>query len=127
MQKVLQHLMDLLTNHLSSEDNACLGQVGAAGPHRGLPAGACAPDRATYVAEAPPEPVPGAGVGAPAGLLASVSQGVDVTESRVGFVSGADVCGIPYPPRNCGSQTAGCLLSQMHIRPKCPNLTNPGF
>ena len=50
MQKVLQHLMDLLTNHLSSEDNACLGQVGAAGPHRGLPAGDGATDSASDVA-----------------------------------------------------------------------------
>jgi uncharacterized protein YbgA (DUF1722 family) len=31
MQKVLPHLMDLLKNRLSSEDNACLGQVGALG------------------------------------------------------------------------------------------------
>ncbi len=50
MQKVIQHLRDFLTNHLSSEDNACLGQVGAAGPHRGLPAGAAAADRAADVA-----------------------------------------------------------------------------
>ena len=50
MQKVLQHLMDLLTNHLSSEDSACLGQVGAAGPHRGLQAGTGATDRAADVA-----------------------------------------------------------------------------
>jgi hypothetical protein len=37
MQKVGQHLMDFLTNHLSSEDKAYLWFVGAPGPHRGLP------------------------------------------------------------------------------------------
>ena len=60
MQKVLQHLMDLLTNHLFSEDNACLGQVGPSGPHRGLPAGAGVADRASDAPEASPEPLPGA-------------------------------------------------------------------
>jgi hypothetical protein len=38
MQKVIEHLVDFLTSHLSSEDNACLGQVGAPGSHRGNPA-----------------------------------------------------------------------------------------
>jgi len=28
MQKVIQHLMDFLANHLSSEDKACLWSVG---------------------------------------------------------------------------------------------------
>jgi len=36
---VLQHLMGYLKNHLSSEDNACLRQVGPPGFHRGLLAG----------------------------------------------------------------------------------------
>ena len=85
MQKVLQHLMDLLTNHLSSEDNACLGQVGAAGPHRGLPAGAGAADRASDAAQAPPESLSGAGVGGPAGVSASLPEGVDAAESCVGL------------------------------------------
>jgi len=83
MQKVLQHLMDLLTNHLSSEDNACLGQVGAAGPHRGLPAGAGAADRAADPAQAPPQPLSGARMGAPAGVSASVSERADAAESCV--------------------------------------------
>ena len=30
---VLRHLMGYLKNQLSSEDNACLRQVGAAGPY----------------------------------------------------------------------------------------------
>ena len=47
---VLQHLMGYLKNHLSSEDKAYLRQVGAPGPHRGLPPGACATDRTTDVA-----------------------------------------------------------------------------
>ena len=84
MQKVLQHVMDLLTNHLSSEDNAWLGQVGAAGPHRGLPAGAGAADRASDAAQAPPESLSGARLGAPAGVSESVSQGVDAAQPRVG-------------------------------------------
>jgi uncharacterized protein YbgA (DUF1722 family) len=50
MQKVIQHLMDFLTNHLSSEDKAYLWYVGAPGPHRGLPAGAIAAHRAPDVA-----------------------------------------------------------------------------
>ncbi len=50
MQKVIQHLMGFLKNHLSSEDKAYLRQVGAPGPHRGLPAGAGAADRAAEVA-----------------------------------------------------------------------------
>ena len=64
MQKVLQHLLDLLTKHLSSEDNACLGQVGAARAHRGLPAGASAADRAPDAAEASLGPLSGTRVGA---------------------------------------------------------------
>jgi len=83
---VLQHLIGFLTNHLSSEDKACLGQVGAAGPHRGLPAGTCAPDRAADAAEASPEPLPGAGLGAPAGVPASLPEGADAAESRVGQI-----------------------------------------
>jgi hypothetical protein len=47
---VLQHLMGYLKNHLSSEDNAYLRYVGAAGAHRRLPAGAGAADRAPDVA-----------------------------------------------------------------------------
>ena len=39
------------------------------------------------VAEAPLEPLSGAGVGAPAGVSASVSQGADVEESCVGSSS----------------------------------------
>jgi hypothetical protein len=66
--KVLRHLMGYLKNQLSSEDNACLRQVGAAGPHRGLPAGAGAADRAADPAQAPLEPLSGARLGAPAGV-----------------------------------------------------------
>jgi uncharacterized protein YbgA (DUF1722 family) len=50
MRNVIQYLVGFLKNHLSSEDNACLEQVGAAGPHRGLPAGIAAVDRAADVA-----------------------------------------------------------------------------
>jgi uncharacterized protein YbgA (DUF1722 family) len=50
MQKVIQHLMGFLKNHLSSEDNACRWYVGAPGPHRGLPSGAGAAHRAADVA-----------------------------------------------------------------------------
>jgi hypothetical protein len=57
-------VMDFLKNHLASEDNAYLWQVGAPGPHRRLPAGAAAADRAADVAEAPFEPLSSAGVGA---------------------------------------------------------------
>jgi uncharacterized protein YbgA (DUF1722 family) len=45
---VLQHLMGYLKSHLTSEDNACLGQVGAPGPRRGLPAAAGAADVAVH-------------------------------------------------------------------------------
>jgi uncharacterized protein YbgA (DUF1722 family) len=61
---VLQDLMGFLKDYLSSEDNACLVQVGAAGPHRGLPAGAGAADRASDAAQAPPEPASGSRLGA---------------------------------------------------------------
>ena len=92
MQKVIQHLTGFLQNHLSSEDNACLRQVGATGPHRGLSAGTCAPDRAADAAEASPEPASSTrlgacterSVGTPAGLSPSISQGADAAESRVG-------------------------------------------
>jgi uncharacterized protein YbgA (DUF1722 family) len=47
---VLQHLMGYLKKDLSSEDNAYLRQVGAPGPHRGLPAGPGPADRAADVA-----------------------------------------------------------------------------
>jgi hypothetical protein len=33
MQKVIQHLVDFLKNHLSSDDNAYLRWLGAAGTH----------------------------------------------------------------------------------------------
>jgi uncharacterized protein YbgA (DUF1722 family) len=36
-----------------------------------------------------------------AGVPASVPQGADAAESRVSMVSVADLCGIPYPIRNC--------------------------
>ena len=47
---LLQHLMGYLKKDLSSEDNAYRWYVGASGPHRGLPAGAGAADRAADVA-----------------------------------------------------------------------------
>ena len=50
MQKLIQHLMDFMTNQLPSEENACLRQVGVSGPHRGLPAGTGAAHRAPDVA-----------------------------------------------------------------------------
>jgi hypothetical protein len=46
MQKVIEHLMGFLKNHQSSGDNAFRWYIGAPGPHRGLPAGAGAADRA---------------------------------------------------------------------------------
>jgi hypothetical protein len=60
------------------------GQTGAPGPHRGLPPGACAPNRAIDPAQAPPEPLPGSRLGAPAGVSASLSQGADAAQPRVG-------------------------------------------
>jgi uncharacterized protein YbgA (DUF1722 family) len=47
---VLQHLMGYLKKDLSSEDKAYLRQVGAPGPHRGLPAGDGATDSAADTA-----------------------------------------------------------------------------
>ncbi len=82
---VLQHLMGFLKNHLSSEDKAYLRYVGAPGCHRGLPAGAGTAARASDAPEASPEPLSGAGVGAPAGLSASLPQGIDAAQSRVNF------------------------------------------
>jgi hypothetical protein len=56
---VLQHLMGFLKNHLSSSDNAYRWYIGAPGPHRGLPAGACTPvgihHRTNTAEAAPPE------------------------------------------------------------------------
>ena len=80
---VLQHLMGYLKNDLSSEDNAYRWSVGVPGSHRGLPAGVASADRATDAAQASPEPLPGARVGAPAGIPPSVSQGADAAESCV--------------------------------------------
>ena len=81
---VLQHLMGFLKNHLSSEDNACLRQVGVPGPHRGLPPGAAAADRAADTAQASPEPASHARLGVPAGLSQPVPQGADAAEPRLG-------------------------------------------
>jgi hypothetical protein len=75
--------MGYLKNDLSSEDNAYLWLVGAAGSHRVLPAGPAAADRAFDAAEASPRSLPGAGLGAPAGVSASVPEGVDAEESCV--------------------------------------------
>ena len=60
------------------------GRLGASGPHRGLPAGAGAANRAPDAAQAPPEPLSGARLGAPAGVSESISLGADAAESRVG-------------------------------------------
>jgi hypothetical protein len=56
---VLQHLMGYLKKDLSSEDKAYRRYVGAAGPHRGLPAGAGAGDCAADALEASFESLPG--------------------------------------------------------------------
>ena len=92
--------MGFLKNHLSGEDTPQARRPGTlAGeaqqartprPHRGLPAGAAAADRAADAAQAPLEPLSGAGVGAPAGVLAFVPEGADAAQSRVGpgFVEG---------------------------------------
>jgi hypothetical protein len=60
-----------------------VGVVSEPGPHRGLPAGAAAPDRAADAAQASPESPSSAGVGAPASVSESVSQGADAAQSRV--------------------------------------------
>jgi NADPH2:quinone reductase len=52
LRSSLQYLMGYLKKDLPSEDNACLGQVGAPGPHRGLSTGAAATDRAFDATEA---------------------------------------------------------------------------
>jgi hypothetical protein len=57
-------VMGFLKNHLSSEDKAYLWYVRASGSHRGLPAGAGATHRAVEAAQASPEPLSGARVGA---------------------------------------------------------------
>jgi hypothetical protein len=82
--------MGFLNNHLSGEDTPQARRPGTlAGeaqqartprPHRGLPAGAAAAD----TAQAPLEPLSSAGAGAPAGVLASVPEGADAAQSRVG-------------------------------------------
>ena len=63
---------------------AAFGRSGASGPHQGLPAGAGTADRVPDAAQAPPRSLSGARLGAPVGLLASVPEGADVEESRVG-------------------------------------------
>jgi hypothetical protein len=91
MQKVIQHLMGYLKNHLSSEDKAYRRYVGAPGPHRGLPVGVAAADRAPDAAQASLEPLPGArlgacaerSVGTPAGLPSSIPRGAGAEESRL--------------------------------------------
>ena len=97
MQKVIQHMMGYLKKDLSREDSACLGQVGATGPHRGLPAGAGAADPAADAAEAPLEPLRGARVGAPADLSESVPRGADAAGSCVGLAFASHLPGILCP------------------------------
>jgi len=50
MQKVIQYLLDLLTNTCPVGTRPALGRLGAPGPHRGLPAGAGAAGRSPDVA-----------------------------------------------------------------------------
>jgi uncharacterized protein YbbK (DUF523 family) len=59
------------------------GQAGAAGAHRGLPAGVGATDCAAHPASAPPPSPPGAGVGGAAGVPQPIPQGADAPKSRV--------------------------------------------
>lgn len=59
-------------------------QVRAAGPDRGLPAGAAATGRAPDAAQAPPKSLSGTGAGGPTGVPTSISQGAYAAESRVG-------------------------------------------
>jgi hypothetical protein len=80
---VLQHLMGYLKNHLSSEDNACPGQVRAPGPHRRLPAGVGTADRTLDAAKASPQPLSSSCLGTRASVSAPVPQGADAAESRL--------------------------------------------
>jgi hypothetical protein len=86
--------MGFLKSHLSGEDTPQARRPGALagaaqqartpGPHRGLPPGIGTADRAPDAAQAPLEPLSGAGLGTPAGVPASIPQGVDAAESCVG-------------------------------------------
>jgi hypothetical protein len=86
--------MGFLKNHLSGEDTPQARRPGTlAGeaqqartprPHRGLPARAGTANRAFDAPEASPKPLPGARLGAPAGVSASLPQGADAAEPRVG-------------------------------------------
>jgi hypothetical protein len=72
-------------------------------------------------------PVPSAALGTPAGVSASLSQGADAAESRVSFVSAADLYGIPYPQDTVDPKQQGVCCHKCISAPKCPNLTNPDF
>jgi hypothetical protein len=86
--------MGFLKNHLSGEDTPQARRPGALareaqqartpGPHRRLPARASAGDRAAHTAQASPEPLSRARLGAPAVVSQSVSQRFDAAASRLG-------------------------------------------
>ena len=75
------------TDGLSQGPSDQRRQARAPGPHRGLPPGASATDRAPDAAKASPEPASGAGVGALAGVSTSVPEGAHAAQPRAGLSS----------------------------------------
>jgi hypothetical protein len=95
MQKVIQHLKDFLMNYLSSGEKVYLWSVGSFwASSKTTGRGWCRADCAADAAQASPEPISGARLGAQAGVSKSVSQGADCAESRVDPT-------LPLPRRCC--------------------------
>jgi hypothetical protein len=117
--------MDFLTNHLSSEDNGYLRQARDPGPHRGLPPGVAATDRAVDTTQASPEPLRGSRLGAPAGLPTHVPQGADAVESCVDPSFACAWQSLP-PQLHTSESNRGCSVgttSRVLICPCCPPCT----